>query len=545
VHAPAASIRCKGCPARIDQENSPMKLANYVSGKWIEGKGDGIPLIDPVTGEELARATSDGIDLAGALDYARNKAGPALRAMSYAERGGLLRAIADALTAKRDEYFDIALRNSGNTKIDAAIDIDGGIGTLKYYASVAKGLGAARCLRDPGYERLGKDEAFQAMHLWVPMHGVGVHINAFNFPSWGMWEKAAVAILAGVPAFVKPATSTCLLTQRMVKDVIDAAVLPDGALSVICGGGRALADLVTGQDAVAFTGSADTARQLRANANVITRSTRVNIEADSLNLSLLGPDANPGTAEFDLFVKEVAREMTVKAGQKCTAIRRALVPAAIADAVTEALSARLAKVVTGNPRNESVRMGPLVNKAQQQAALEGIRQLAAEAGIVVGDAIGFAPVDADPAAAAFVPPTLLRAKSPLDGKAIHEVEVFGPVCTVMPYRNADEAYALAARGGGSLAASVFTGDDAFATDAALGIASMHGRILVIDAKIAEANTGHGIVMPMCVHGGPGRAGGGEELGGKRGLRFYHQRVAVQASTMRLDLLAAGAVEAAL
>lgn len=522
-----------------------MKLANYVSGKWIEGKGEGVPLVDPVTGEELARATSDGVDLAAGLHHARTIAGPALRAMTYAERGGLLRAVADALTARRDQYFDIALRNSGNTKIDAAIDIDGGIGTLKFYAGVAKGLGAARCLRDPGYERLGKDEAFQAMHLWVPLHGVGVHINAFNFPSWGMWEKAAVAILSGVPVFVKPATSTSLLTQRMVKDVVDARALPDGALSVICGGGRALADLVTGQDAVAFTGSADTARELRGNPNVVARSTRVNVEADSLNLSLLGPDAKPGSAEFDLFVKEVTREMTVKAGQKCTAIRRALVPAAMADAVTEALSARLAKIVTGNPRNESVRMGPLVNKAQQKAALEGIRQLAAEADLVVGGGEGFKPVDADPATASFVPPTLLRAKSPKDGRAIHEVEVFGPVCTVMPYQTADEAYALAARGGGSLAASVFTGDDAFAADAALGIAAMHGRILVIDAKVAEANTGHGIVMPMCVHGGPGRAGGGEELGGKRGMRFYHQRVAVQANTARLDQLAAGAAEVAL
>jgi 3,4-dehydroadipyl-CoA semialdehyde dehydrogenase len=522
-----------------------MKLPNYVSGKWVEGSGEGVPLADPVTGEELARATSDDIDLAAALEHARAKGGPALRALTFAERGGLLRAVADALTAKRDDYFDIALRNSGNTKVDAAIDIDGGIGTLKFYAGVAKGLGGARYLRDSGYERLGKDEAFQAMHLWVPVHGAGIHINAFNFPSWGMWEKAAVAILSGVPAFVKPATSTCFLTQRMVKDVIDAGVLPDGALSVICGGGRALLDLVTGQDTVAFTGSADTARALRTNPNMIARSTRINIEADSLNLSLLGPDAKPGTAEFDLFVKEVAREMTVKAGQKCTAIRRALVPAAVADAVTDALSARLAKVVTGNPRNETVRMGPLVNKAQQKTALDGIGQLAAEADIVIGGAEGFKPVDADPAAGAFVPPTLLRARAPKEGRAIHEIEVFGPVCTVMPYGSTEEAYGLAARGGGSLAASVFTSDDAFATDAALGIAAMHGRILVIDAKVSEANTGHGIVMPMCVHGGPGRAGGGEELGGKRGMRFYHQRLAVQANTARLDRLAGGAAEASL
>jgi 3,4-dehydroadipyl-CoA semialdehyde dehydrogenase len=521
-----------------------MKLASYVSGAWQEGAGEGTPLVDPVTGEELARASTDGVDLAAALDHARAVGGPALRALTFAERGQLLRAVSDTLLANRDAYGEIALRNSGNTKIDAAIDIDGGTATLMFYSGVGKRLGETRNLRDAGLERLGKDEAFQALHLWVPLTGCAVHINAFNFPSWGLWEKAAVSILAGVPVVAKPATSTALLGYRMVKDVIEAGILPDGALSIVCGGARGLLDHVTAADAIAFTGSADTARALRANVNVIAHSTRLNVEADSLNLSLLGPDAKSDSPEFDLFVKEVSREMTVKAGQKCTAIRRAVVPAEQLGAVAEALEARLAKTVTGDPRNETVRMGPLVNKTQQKAAQDGIEALAAEADIVTGGD-SFEPVDADPAVSAFVAPTLLRCLKPMDAKSVHEVEVFGPVCTLMPYGGNGDAFALAGRGGGSLVASVFTADDEFARAAALAIAPDHGRILLVDENIAEANTGHGIVMPMCTHGGPGRAGGGEELGGARGLRFYHRRVAVQGRIGRLEALAAGAAETTL
>ena len=521
-----------------------MRVSNYVCGEWRDGEGEGTALVDPVSGAEIARASSDGIDLSAALDYARNAGGPALRDLSYGERGALLGSAMDVLNANRDKYGDIALQNSGNTKVDAAIDIDGGTGTLFYYSRLAGKLGDAKYMRDSGLERLGKDENFQAAHIWTPLKGVAIHINAFNFPSWGLWEKVAVAILSGMPVMAKPATSTCLLSYQMVKDVISAGIFPDGALNLICGSARDLMDHVQSNDTVAFTGSAGTSQTLRGNANLIAQSTRFNGEADSLNLSLLGPDATVDSAEFELFVKEVAREMTVKAGQKCTAIRRALVPASLTDDVADALEARLAKTVTGDPRNENVRMGPLVNKAQQQSALDGLKALSAEAERVTGGD-GFEPVGADGDAACFIPPTLLRCNDPKGADAVHTVEVFGPVCTLMPYDGNSDAFELASRGGGSLVASVFTSDDDFAIEATLGIAADHGRILVVDEQVAKIQTGHGIVMPMCTHGGPGRAGGGEELGGARGLRFYHQRTAIQARTDRLEVLGEAAAKAVL
>jgi 3,4-dehydroadipyl-CoA semialdehyde dehydrogenase len=525
------------------QGNAAMKLSNFVGGNWVEGKGDGVALVDPTLGTELARASTDGIDMKAALDYARTVGGPNLRKLSYGERAGLLGKIVEVLNANRDKYAATALANSGNTKIDAAIDIDGGAGTLFFYSRLGARLGEAKALRDGGFDRLGKDEAFQAMHISVPLEGVAIHINAFNFPSWGLWEKAAVALLAGVPVLAKPATATCLLSQQMVEDVVKAGILPEGALSLLCGSAGDLLDHVTGQDAIAFTGSAETAHMLRANRNVIASGARFNVEADSLNTSLLGPDATPDSPEFDLFVKEVAREMTQKAGQKCTAIRRAFVPAGLIDAVTGALEARLAKTTVGNPRNEEVRMGPVVSKTQQQAVDTAVAQLAKEAMTVTGGAAQ--PVDADAATGAFVAPTLLRCDDPEDARAVHEVEAFGPVSTVMPYGSAEEAFALAGRGGGSLAASVFTGDDAFAVQAATGLGAHHGRVLIIDDSVGKSSTGHGIVMPMCVHGGPGRAGGGEELGGLRGLRFYHQRLAVQGKLARLQAIADGAAEVSL
>jgi 3,4-dehydroadipyl-CoA semialdehyde dehydrogenase len=522
-----------------------MKIPNYVMGEWRDGTGEGIALVDPCTGEELARASSDGVDLSAAVDYARAQGGPALRALSFKERGALLAKAVEVLNANRDRYADIALRNSGNTKTDAAIDIDGGTGTLFFYSRLASKLGDAKFLKDSGFDRMTKDEAFQGMHIWVPLVGAAIHINAFNFPAWGLWEKAACAIASGVPVVAKPATSTALLSYAMVKDVIDAQVFPKGALNLIVGNARALMDATMGSDAVAFTGSADTAAKLRANATALARGTRFNAEADSLNLSLLGPDVTSSSPEFELFVKEVAREMTVKAGQKCTAIRRALVPAKIAQDVSDAIAARLAKTVVGNPRNETVRMGPLVNRAQQAAALDGIRRLAGEAKIVTGGPGGVTPLDADPRLSSFVAPTLLYCGDPRSAEAVHEVEVFGPVCTLMAYNGATEAYELAARGGGSLVASLFTGDDAFAAEAALALAPHHGRVLMVDEKVGAAQTGHGIVMPMSTHGGPGRAGGGEELGGTRGLRFYHQRTAIQGRLDRLQALGAGAAEAVL
>ncbi len=519
-----------------------MKLENYVCGKWIEGEGEGVPLVDPVTGEEVARASSEGLDLAAALGYARDTGGAALRAMTYGERGEMLKKAAEVLGGQRDAYRDIARRNVGDTRRDARVDVDGGIGTLKYIGALGSKLGAARHLVEPARDRLGRDERFQAGHLWCAIPGAAVHINAFNFPAWGLWEKAAVALLSGVPVVVKPATPTAWLARRMVKDVIDAGVLPAGALSIVCGGARDLVDHTQGGDAIAFTGSAQTAHALRTHPKVVGSGVRLNVEADSLNACLLGPDARAGSPEFDLFVAEIVREMTVKAGQKCTAIRRVLVPAELLDAVSEALQARLAEVVTGDPADETVTMGPLVNKAQQAAAWEGIAQLESEAQVVHGGEREFEPVGADPARGCFVPPTLLRCERPAQGRLVHEVEVFGPVSTLMPYASPEEAFAFAARGGGSLVASVFTGDDDFAREAAVRLGPTHGRVLVMDASVAEANTGHGIVMPQCVHGGPGRAGGGEELGGLRGLRLYHQRTAVQASTARLDALGADAAE---
>jgi len=518
-----------------------MKLSSYVGGAWVEGNDQGTPLVDPVTGEELARASTAGIDIGAAMAHGRAVGGPALRAMTYAQRGQLIASIAETLSANRDAYGEIALANSGNTSTDAAIDIDGGIATLKFFARLGEKLGDAQALRDGRFERLSREESFQAMHLAVPIRGIAVHVNAFNFPSWGLWEKAGVALLAGVPVLTKPATATALLSYRMVKDVIDAGILPDGALSLVCGAARDISDHLTGADALAFTGSALTANALRGHPNVVASSVRVNVEADSLNTSILGPDAGVGSAEFDLYVREVAKEMTQKAGQKCTAIRRALVPAALIGEVAEAIGARLVKTVTGNPRNLDVTMGPLVNKSQQAAVSDALAQLKGEAETIIGDD-PFEPLDADADQSCFIPPTLLRCKDPKAADAVHSVEAFGPVCTLMPYDGAADAFALAARGGGSLAASVFTGDGDFAGDAVLALGADHGRVLVVDESVGRGQTGHGIVMPQCVHGGPGRAGGGEELGGLRSLAFYHQRLAVQGRIDWLEGIAEKAAE---
>ncbi len=512
------------------------RLQSHLSGEWVDGAGPGVPLFDPTRGTELSRASSDGLDFGAALQFGRERGGPALKALSYADRAALLLAIADTLTAQRDRYYRIALENSGNTKADAALDIEGGIGTLKYYGSLGRGLGEAHYLSEPGSDKLSRDESFRSGHILTPIGGIAVHVNAFNFPSWGLWEKAAVAILSGVPVLAKPATSSALLSHEMVRDVVAAGILPTGALSIICGSGRGLMDLVTAQDAVAFTGSAETAAILRSNPNVIRSNVRFTVEADSINSALLGPDATAGSPEFRLFVKEVVREMTVKAGQKCTAIRRALVPAGVMESVAEALSERLAETLVGDPSNEQVRVGPLVNRAQQQAAWDGIAQLESETRVAKGGSRDFELVDADPELGYFVPPTLLVCDDPVGRRRVHEVEVFGPVVTLMPYRESSEALALAARGGGSLVASVFTADDNFAHEATISLSPTHGRVLIVDETIGGSHTGHGVVMPQSVHGGPGRAGGGEELGGLRGLRFYHQRTAVQSSASRLSAL---------
>jgi 3,4-dehydroadipyl-CoA semialdehyde dehydrogenase len=509
-------------------------LDSYLSGLWVRGEGVETKLVDPVKGDELATVSSRGFDLKAALDHARKHGQGGLRNLSYAERGKLVGAVADVLTANRARYEEIAIANSGNTKIDAAIDIDGGIGTLKYYARLGAGLGEARMLLDEKPVRLAKAENYQAIHLMLPRRGVAVHINAFNFPSWGLWEKAAVSLLAGVPVLAKPASSTALLTHAMVKDVIAAKVLPDGALSLLCGGAGDLLAALTSDDVVAFTGSADTAARVRGQANVIANSVPVNIEADSINAALLAPGSAAGGAGFDAFVREVVREMTVKAGQKCTAIRRIFVPAGQADAVADALAAKLKGTKLGDPRAADTRMGPVVTRGQQAAAFDGIKRLAAEAQVICGGADAPSLDGIDAGKSAFVAPTLLRVKDPAGAKAVHEVEVFGPCATIVPYGNEQEAASLVARGGGSLVASVYGEDPDFLLRMVSEIGPSHGRILAVDPAIATAHTGHGIVMPQCNHGGPGRAGAGEELGGLYGLRFYHQRLAVQGSS---DLLA--------
>ena len=509
-------------------------LESYLGGTWSRGQSTEIELVNPTDGSVLASVSTLGLDVKAALAFAREHGEPALRELSYGERAKLLGEVADVLAANRPRYEEIAIANSGNTKIDAAIDIDGGIGTLKFYARLGASLGDAKALIDDKLVRLAKAENFQAIHLLVPRRGVAVHINAFNFPSWGLWEKAACALLSGTPMLAKPATATAMLSYQMVRDVVAANVLPEGALSLLCGGIGDLLDHVGPEDAIAFTGSSETANHIRAHPNVLTRGTLVNVEADSVNAALLAPGVVPATTVFDAFVKEVAREMTVKAGQKCTAIRRVLAPAQRANAVADALAARLAKVAVGDPRSEATRMGPLVTRTQQATALDGISKLASEAEFICGGVSAPKLDGIDGAKSAFVAPTLLKVESADKARAVHDTEVFGPVATIIPYRSEKEAFALIARGGGSLVVSIFGDDRKFLARAVSELGPTHGRVLAVDPSIADTHTGHGIVMPQCHHGGPGRAGNGAELGGLYGLRFYHQRVAAQGST---DLLA--------
>jgi 3,4-dehydroadipyl-CoA semialdehyde dehydrogenase len=513
-----------------------VALQSFLSGRWQQGEGAETELSNPATGEVLATASGRRLDLGPALEYARTLGRPGLQELSYGQRAKILGQIADVLSVNRARYEEIAIANSGNTRSDAAIDIDGGIGTLKYYARLGADLGDARLLLDQGPVRLAKADNYRAIHLLVPRRGVAVHINAFNFPSWGLWEKAAVALLAGVPVLAKPASSTALLAHEMVRDVIAAGPLPEGSLSLLCGSAGDLLAHLTSDDVIAFTGSHETARQVRGHPNVIARNVPVNLEADSVNAAVLAADAGPGNPAFDAFIREVVREMTVKAGQKCTAIRRVFVPSQHAAAAAEALAEKLKQTVVGDPRRAEVRMGPVVTRTQQAAVFKGIEQLASESQILCG---GANPPDldgTDPSKSAFVPPTLLRASDPNAAKLVHEVEVFGPVATLLSFDDADQAFALVLRGGGSLVASIFGADQNFLARAARELGWAHGRILAVDPSIATSHTGHGIVMPQCNHGGPGRAGSGEELGGLHGLRFYHQRVAVQGSTDLLPLL---------
>ncbi|MBI5277745.1 MAG: 3,4-dehydroadipyl-CoA semialdehyde dehydrogenase [Burkholderiales bacterium] len=510
-------------------------LSNYLAGRAQHGTGPGAPLFDPVLGHELVRVDASGLNLAEGFAFAREKAGPALRAMSYGQRASLLDAIAKVLQARRDDYYEISTANSGTVRNDTAVDVDGGIYTLTTFAKLGQALGERHRLVDGEMARLGKDPAFQSQHVLVPTRGVALFINAFNFPGWGLWEKAAPALLAGVPVVVKPATATAWLTQRMVHDVVQAGVLPQGALSVICGSSAGLLDQLQPFDVVSFTGSADTASIIRSHPAISRRSVRVNIEADSINSALLLRSDPAAPEALDLLAKEVAREMTQKSGQKCTAIRRVFVPEELFEEAAEAISARLAKTVVGNPRNDAVRMGSLVSKEQFVSVREGLAELKAHTQ-VLHDGAAHPIVDANPQIACCIGPTLLGARDPDRNSQLHDMEVFGPVATLMPYRDTEHALALLRRGQGSLVASLYgSGADMLAATA-LELADSHGRVHVISPDVAESQTGHGNVMPQSLHGGPGRAGGGEELGGLRALNFYHRRAAVQAATTVLCAL---------
>jgi 3,4-dehydroadipyl-CoA semialdehyde dehydrogenase len=512
-----------------------MKLESYLSGKWESGKGQGEKLVNPVSGEELATASSEGLDLKAALDFARTKGSPALQKMTYAERATLLGKIVDVLSAKRAEYFEISRKNLGATEADASFDVDGATYTIKQYAKWGGQL-QGRMLRDGAAASLSKTGVFQAQHFLKPLTGVAVLINAFNFPAWGLWEKASAALLAGVPVLVKPATSTAWLTQQMVKDVIDAGILPNGALSILCGSASDLLDHVREDDVISFTGSASTGSKIKSHPNVVARSVRVNCEADSLNATILGPSDGPGTQPFDLLVKEVVREMTLKAGQKCTAIRRVLAPRAQASALSDAISGKLAGVKVGSPEHTEVKCGPLVSGKQVREARAGLDKLKKETRVIFGGDANFKADGAENGS--FVQPTLLYCDEPMKSTAVHEVEVFGPVATILPYSSAEEAIEIANRGDGSLVASLFTDDAEFQRQITLGIANMHGRVMVVDSSVGPQHTGHGNVMPNCLHGGPGRAGAGEELAGLRALLFYHRRFVVQGPKSLLESLSA-------
>ena len=508
-------------------------LRSYVGGAWVAPSGDGLTALDAVTGEEIARISSVGIDTAAALEYGRGRGGPALRALTFHQRAALLKSLGSMLREHRDELYALSAR-AGSTLYDARFDVDGGIGVLLSYASKARReLPNDTVYTEGAAEPLGRGGQFVGQHILTPLHGVAVQINAFNFPVWGPLEKFAPAFIAGMPSLVKPASQTAYLTARLVELIAASGLLPEGSLQLVCGSAGGLLDHLGEQDLVAFTGSAATARTLRAHPVVVARSVRFNAEADSLNCSILGPDASPGTPEFDLFVKQLIAEMTVKAGQKCTAIRRALVPDAVAGEVTDAVREALAGVVVGNPAEEGVRMGALASRDQLAEVRRSVGELLPAGRLVFGDPDRVEVVGADPERGAFISPLLLRCDDATRAEP-HEVEAFGPVSTVIGYRDAADVVRLAARGRGSLVGSVVTADPGFARDVVTGLAPWHGRILVLDRDDAAESTGHGSPLPVLVHGGPGRAGGGEEMGGVRGVLHHMQRTAVQASPRMLS-----------
>ena len=523
---------------------SPRVLESYVCGQWVRGAKEGVTLLDAATGEPVATIDATGIDFAAVLEHGRRVAGPKLRALSFHDRAGMLKALGLALMERKEEFYTESFR-TGATRPDGWVDIEGGIGTMLTFASKGRReLPNTRVLTDGEVEGLSRDGSFVAQHILTPLQGVAVHINAFNFPVWGMLEKIAPTLLAGVPCVVKPASQTAYLTELVVRRIIETGILPEGALQLISGSVGDLLDHVTGQDAVTFTGSAWTGRKLKSHPAVIENSVRFTMEADSLNASILGPDAVPGTPEFDLFVKEVAREMTSKAGQKCTAIRRVIAPRATVQALRDALADRLAKTALGLPDAEGTRMGPLASLDQRDEVRARIRDLQAVAEIVAGDPDQVNLASGDAGKGAFLNPVLLYADKPFAASQVHDVEAFGPVSTILPYDDLGEAVELARLGKGSLVASVFTDDKAVAEEAVLGLAPFHGRVMIGNRLSAKSSTGHGSPLAPLVHGGPGRAGGGEEMGGIRGVKHYMQRTAVQGAPRLLSAVTGRWIEGA-
>ena len=511
-----------------------QQLQNFALGQWISGSGKGTELFDAVNGELVAVADSSGLDFGAMLNYGRETGGPALRKMTFQERGRMLKALALYLTERKAAYYAVSVK-TGATKIDSWIDIDGGIGNLFAYASLRKQFPDSSFYVDGELAKLSKEGTFIGHHIMVPKEGVALHINAFNFPVWGMLEKIAVNLLAGVPAVVKPATLTSYVTEVVVRDIHASGILPEGALQLICGSANGIFDHLEMQDVVTFTGSASTGKMLKQHPRLVDQSIPFTMEADSLNAAILGLDAAPGSEEFDLFVKEVRKEITVKCGQKCTAVRRILVPEKYLSDVQEALVKALGQTAIGDPRNEKVRMGSLAGMAQREDVLAALNELKKESEVVFGnDALNL--IEAEDSKGAFMSPTLLLNDKPFAKLSSHNVEAFGPISTLMPYSTTEEAVAISKLGKGSLVCSITTNDTAIARDFVLNAATHHGRILVLNRASAKESTGHGSPMPMLVHGGPGRAGGGEEMGGKRGVMHYLQRTAIQGSPTMLTAI---------
>jgi len=505
-----------------------MKLENYITGKWITGDGDGQSLYDAVTGEEIAKATTEGLDFGSILDYGRSIGNPALRRMSFHERGRMLRALATYLNERKEKFYQVSYK-TGATKTDSWIDIEGGFGNLFSNASLRRKFPDLPYCTDGDPVSLSKGGNFMGHHILVPKEGVAIHINAFNFPVWGMLEKCAVNWLAGVPAVVKPATITSYLTEAVVQEIIASGILPEGALQLICGSAGDVLDHVSSQDVITFTGSKSTGLKLRSHPKVLNESVPFNMEADSLNAIVLGEDVDPGIPEWDIFIKEIRKEMTVKAGQKCTAIRRIFVPENKMEDVWKAIALSLKQTTIGNPLNEKVRMGSLAGQIQRQEVKQQVQKILASSQIVYGSLDSVEVLDADPDKGAFLSPLLLLNEKPFESTAVHEVEAFGPVSTIMPYKDLSEAIELSKKGKGSLCSTIVTANDKIAKDYVVSAGTHHGRMLVLNAECAKESTGHGSPLPMLVHGGPGRAGGGEEMGGIRGVKHYMQRVAIQGS----------------